>query len=278
VNIDSHIIFVTFVAIVALITVIFMLRARHKNNKVYLPEFDEVDDILAPLSEIKDDFNSSPTWIEKNSKSPSKSKQAEETLAELGFSSLDGMFTANSHETRVEPVANVATTTLMDKEPFNNDLIVIHVMAKPGNQFIGYELLQALLAAGLHYGEMSIFHRYQDPESGGKKLFSLASATEPGIFDMNKMGIFVCKGLSLFMQLTGPEHSLPALELLVMTAQQLSEDLDGQLLDSKHQPITEEKISDYQMRIKRYQERIKNNASSGQTLSREAAFCDEGSR
>jgi len=109
----------------------------------------------------------------------------------------------------------------------NSEVIVIHVMPKNNKPFMGYELLQSLLALGFRFGDMSIFHRHEQISGQGKVLFSLAQATEPGTFDIDKISDCRCEGLTIFMQLIGPEHNLNALNLMISAAKQLAQDFDG---------------------------------------------------
>lgn len=44
---------------------------------------------------------------------------------------------------------------------------------------------------------MNIFHRYQQLSGNGPVLFSLASATKPGTFELSKIGGYACAGLTL---------------------------------------------------------------------------------
>lgn len=117
----------------------------------------------------------------------------------------------------------------------SSPILLLHVMAKKKAVFSGYELLQVLLAVGLRFGNMNIFHYYREVSDGQEEvLFSLASATEPGVFDIRNMGAFSCLGLTLFMKKTGDEAEDKArYELMLQTASHLTEDLDGMLLDAK---------------------------------------------
>lgn len=251
------------VAIAALVTVIVTLRVRHKKHREQMPELGEVDDILAmDNSEFAEEGVISEVRIRENSATQTNNNQKthDNALTELGFNDLGSMFTEDqAQEEALDSFIDDEETeeTLPETEEKYSDLIVVHIMAQPGQQFIGYDLLQALLAANLRYGDMSIFHRYQDADRGGKIMFSLASATEPGIFDMNKMGVFACKGLSLFMQLDQPFHNLAALELFLMTAQQLTEDLDGVLQDAKRRELTEDTIAHYRAQVRYFQSKQK---------------------
>ena len=68
---------------------------------------------------------------------------------------------------------------------------------------------------------MKIFHYYLPTLSGKITLFSLASATNPGYFDMDKMGEFSCAGLTLFMHIPSVPDPEQAFELMLSIAEQL---------------------------------------------------------
>ena len=76
--------------------------------------------------------------------------------------------------------------------------VILYLMAPSNSTFGGYELLQALLSAGLRFGEQQVFHRHEHKDGRGKTLFHCASAESPGTFDLSKMGSFATRGLCLF--------------------------------------------------------------------------------
>lgn len=110
-----------------------------------------------------------------------------------------------------------------------DDFIVIYVIAKEGAVFASYDLLQAILATGMQYGAMNIFHFVEESQAGAQTLFSLASATEPGDFDLNTMGDFSCSGLTMFMHISRVSDPTDVFHLMLETAEQLAEDLNGEL-------------------------------------------------
>ncbi|MBU0456195.1 MAG: cell division protein ZipA C-terminal FtsZ-binding domain-containing protein [Pseudomonadota bacterium] len=126
--------------------------------------------------------------------------------------------------------------------PKDKNLMTIGVFASEGKKFGGYELLQAIQANGFYYGDMQIFHHYGHDLTLSKKLFSLASATEPGDFDLNNMGNFFCKGLILFMNIQ--EHSEPVsvFDKMIDTASQLSDDINGVLVLPDKKAFTKEHV------------------------------------
>lgn len=115
------------------------------------------------------------------------------------------------------------------KMPMGLHLLVLSVMAKPGNCFSSYDLLQVISAANLHFGAMNIFHYYETTGKGRQTLFSLVSANEPGEFNLDRMGEFSCNGLMLFMDIATVPDPKHAFKLMLQTAEQLTEDLDAKL-------------------------------------------------
>ncbi|GEM_PF-6874337 len=127
----------------------------------------------------------------------------------------------------------------------------LSVLAKSGSRFESYDLFQAISAAGLKFGEMNIFH-YHDAKTM-KTLFSLASATKPGDFNLDRMGEFSCHGLTLFMDLNSVADPKRSFQLMLETAEYLTDDLDGELHAAPRKPWNENFSEQYQQKIARYQ-------------------------
>jgi cell division protein ZipA len=62
------------------------------------------------------------------------------------------------------------------------------VLARNGTKFGGAELVEAFLRNGLKFGDMNIFHRIAPTTK--VMQFSVASAVEPGTFDLSTMETF----------------------------------------------------------------------------------------
>lgn len=132
-------------------------------------------------------------------------------------------------------------------------VIVINLMARPGLDFKGENILSAVGHTQLKYGEMNIFHCSGHTESGNMKhIFSLANIVNPGTFDLNDMTNLTTPGLTLFMQLPGPEEGLKVFEKMLSTAQSLKKDLDGELCDESRSALTYQTISHLKEKIKDY--------------------------
>jgi cell division protein ZipA len=137
--------------------------------------------------------------------------------------------------------------------PKAESFIMISVMAKPNEPFIGYELLQALLGTGLRYGDMKIFHRHQEANGKGPVLFSLAQVREPGTFDIQKMGAVATEGLTLFMRVNGKQNEAQHLALMLQCARRLADELGGEVCDNRRRPLTAEAIETFQEQVASYQ-------------------------
>lgn len=135
------------------------------------------------------------------------------------------------------------------------EYITIHIMAPREYPYNGYELLQALLANGLRYGAMNIFHRHETKTGRGRVLFSLASANKPGTFELSKMGSFSCPGLTLFMILNNLSDPMNAFDAMLETARQLVEDLGGELWNEQREVLNMDKVAKIRTRIKQFEEK-----------------------
>lgn len=150
---------------------------------------------------------------------------------------------------RTEPAVSIdadealGLKPVVRNNPSANDVIVaLYLMMPEGMTYAGYELLQALLSAGLRFGEHRIFHRHAHKDGRGDVLFHCASAVAPGTFDLTQIGSFTSQGLCLFFSTKDVAEPLATFDCLLETIEQLSEDLGGDVLDDKKQLLTKEKM------------------------------------
>jgi cell division protein ZipA len=156
---------------------------------------------------------------------------SEPSKAEPPTSRLEPTLSQSNPKEKTIHNTNAATQYDID------NYIILQLMAPKQRPYRGYELIQTLTSAGFHYGKMNIFHFYADPLSKKELLFSLASAIEPGTFDLDNTGEIVCPGLCLFMSIHKVKSALTAFDLMWETAQILAQDLGGILCDRQLQPI-----------------------------------------
>lgn len=202
-----------------------------------------VDDQPAPSSEEVNQLLGLTT---------ANSESEEKNVLDISEDDIDDVMT---------PTLNISEDASVPSEvltPTNNydlaqDLLIIYVLAKPGCRFGSYDLLQSILATGMQFGDMNIFHYHLPAALGRAKLFSMASATEPGEFNLDKIGHFYCRGLTLFTNLKQVPNAKQAFENMLRVAEQLSDDLDGVLYADRKTPLTTETLQLYWTKVYRYQ-------------------------
>lgn len=130
-------------------------------------------------------------------------------------------------------------------------IFVINVMAKQPGSFLGKKLIDVFDEVHLFYGDMHIFHRYENADGSGKTMFSLASAVEPGIFKLENLESYVTPGLTLFFSSSTRNHTIAAFELMLRTAKILAAALDGEIKDQNRRPLTLEGIEKYRENVRK---------------------------
>lgn len=130
------------------------------------------------------------------------------------------------------------------------DVLVLHVVAKDGQQLNGAELLPCFLTLNFKYGDMNIFHRHVDNAGNGKALFSIANMLKPGVFDPDNMEQFSTQGVVFFMTLPCYGDALMNFSIMLNSARQLADDIDAVVLDGQRQPWGEFTKQDYLHRIR----------------------------
>jgi cell division protein ZipA len=137
-----------------------------------------------------------------------------------------------------------------------DEWIVLKVVAAKEKPYQGYEMIQTLLAEGLRFGRMNIFHRHQQNNGKGTVLFSLASIAKPGTFDLNNIGALKCLGFTLFFSITRVENPKDVLNLMIETAQNIAEELGGELYTHTHQLLTDEQLQRLHCNVQLLQEKL----------------------
>jgi cell division protein ZipA len=127
------------------------------------------------------------------------------------------------------------------------ELIVMNVLAEPSRPYTGDELFTALKSCGLKFGDMNIFHRVEPLTKAVN--YSIASAVEPGTFDLSEMESIRCPGLCLFMQLPGPEDPSAAFEEMLTVARSVVKTLGGEVKDEHRNVMTPQTVEHYRQRI-----------------------------
>lgn len=156
---------------------------------------------------------------------------------------------ANTQEANTRD-ANTQVTKAADIQ----EVLVINVVAKD-EPFKGPDLLHILLACDLRFGDMNIFHRYEQANGGGAKQFSMANSVEPGYFDLDNIDDFTTPGVCFFLSVPGPEQAITAFEYMVETAQCLVTNLNGEMLDESRSAMTNQTLEHCRQRLQEFERR-----------------------
>ena len=170
---------------------------------------------------------------------------------------------AEADEDQIEPIEDVPEIKVVD-EPVDADvlmdaaeaeeaeivpntpemLIQVAVLAQDEGVLPGTELLNSFTSLNLEFGEMGIYHRYQNQHAVKKPVFHVVNVTEPGVFPAGDMADFETKGLMLFMQASESVDAVATFEEMLAAAHYLSEQFKASLMDEKMQPLTLHRISE----------------------------------
>ena len=153
---------------------------------------------------------------------------------------------ANQAFPTYERPENSAPKKVESKMPEVITLTVMSINSKP---FIGYDLIRALEANNLHFGDMNIYHRHKYRNGKGPLYFSVASVTRPGTLDPKNLSVLSTPGLALFMQLDNPKHDRIIFKQMLSTAHDLAKVLNGAVCDDRRVPLRESTIQGYNEKL-----------------------------
>lgn len=94
------------------------------------------------------------------------------------------------------------------------------------------EAVAALQAEGLRHGRYGIFHLH-DAEQSEEATFSVASLTEPGSFDLDRLHEASLAGMTFFMVLPGAGDPVDRFDTMVGLARSLAHQLNAELFDDR---------------------------------------------
>ncbi|MCY4563519.1 MAG: cell division protein ZipA [Gammaproteobacteria bacterium] len=225
-------------------------------------DFDEavpvlLDPVIAPLPEAAEPVADASQWPEtepadasehgfvEEEPSPIRAGGAEPDLPDTGPIIAQDPNRSRFGE-RKEP-EQPGETRQAPPDTGGQELLVINLFAREGEQFTGEAMLASMRARGLKFGEMNIFHRL-DPVTREVR-FSVANVVEPGYFDLAEIADFVSPGLVFFLQLPGPEHPGETVEDMIRIARNIADDLGAVLKDENMNDLTPQTAEHYRERV-----------------------------
>lgn len=159
-----------------------------------------------------------------------------------------------------EPVSETARSSEREAPASDREekIIVLTILpAIPGDAFPGADLLDVFDRAGLEYGQFDVFHRILEMADGPQSVFSVASATEPGSFDITTMADERFRGLTMFMVLPGPMRGVDGFADMLATARRMAEQIRGEVTDRNRSTLTRQTARHIREEIIAFEHRLK---------------------
>jgi cell division protein ZipA len=148
-----------------------------------------------------------------------------------------------------------SSTDILDSD--NKELLMImHVVAKQGAYFTGPMIKQMMTELDLHFGEMGAFHFSVDRLGKKQSIYCILNMFQPGSFDIQNMAGLETRGLTMVLQLPGPEDCLKSYNIMCEHAQRLATFLNGDLLDQDHNIMTTQAITHYKEQVQLFGLRV----------------------
>ncbi len=122
-------------------------------------------------------------------------------------------------------------------------IVTLYIAARAGQVLRGPDILVAAEKAGLTYGHMNVFHRLVESHPERGPIFSVANIKKPGSFEMAEIQAMETPAIAFFLTLPAPMSALDAWDVMLPTAQRMSELLDGVLLDEQRNALGRQRIA-----------------------------------
>jgi len=243
--------------IIALITIDALRRSSKKRRlQEQRLERDQshvygkpIDDLSADLDDIL--VGEGPDLLQEYDYSAPRKKASTRSHEEpvMLFDDYDDEPSFADSFDRVGPALEPAKPRVASRQPAVSDVIVLHVMADDDYEYEGRSLVRLLVSLGLRFGEKGIFHRHESHHLKSPVLFNVASAVEPGIFNVKNMDNLSTPGVTLFFAVDQVDDPLSVYENMLDTANRLAESLDAQVLDEKRALLGPQAIALHRRKI-----------------------------
>ncbi len=126
-------------------------------------------------------------------------------------------------------------TAVIERKPsprrLPDKVVAIRLVPRDG-PLIGDKTVLALRKCGLEHGQYGIFHKIVNGDAHNP-MFSVASLTEPGSFDLTRLAESEIAGLSVFLALPGEGDPVERFDAMIEAARSLVRELDVDICDEK---------------------------------------------
>jgi len=238
--------------VVALIVVIVFYVWYRASSKDYVNNSVTQED--QPFDSDMEDFLTMPERDAKEELPDDLRFEFEGVSKQLRDEKLNARVQAAQQQQRHEkkPSSSMDALDSEDKEL----LMVMHVVAKQGAHFTGPMITQMMAELDLHHGEMGAFHYCVDRLGKKQSIYCVLNMFQPGSFDIQQMADLETRGLTMVLQLPGPEDCLKSFNIMCEHAQRLATFLNGDLLDQDHNIVTTQAITHYKEQVQLFGLRV----------------------
>lgn len=161
---------------------------------------------------------------------------------------------ARQEPTLPDPVPSLASPVELPEK-----IVTIRILCRRSTPFPAEQLVLALRSAGLQHGRFGIFHCHA-PDNADLPIFSVASLTEPGSFDLTQLQTASYQGVSLFLGLPGPVEPVAAFDAMVEAGHSIARELDGNLVDEHGSTLSIQRERYLREEVIQFQHRQKHPA------------------
>lgn len=121
--------------------------------------------------------------------------------------------------------------------------LVLTVMASRHQLFHGPKIQVVAEALRFRLNPAGLYELFPETEAADVPILGLAHLRKPGSFEPQTLQELHTPGLLLFMKLPGPLEEMKALDLLVITADQLAQRLGGLICDEQRNRMTNQALA-----------------------------------
>lgn len=140
------------------------------------------------------------------------------------------------------------------EEPPQDEVITLYV----SGDIQGPLLLETVTELGLKFGDMDIFHRYEQPSGRGPLLFRMANMYNPGTFDLDDIESFRTRGVVLFMALPIKYDGHKAFTMMYNAANKIADAMPrAAVLDHNRNPMTKQSVQHTYQRIREFERKAR---------------------
>ncbi len=139
-------------------------------------------------------------------------------------------------------------------EPPKEEVITLFV----SGDIKGTTLLETVTELGMKFGELDIFHRYEQPTGRGPLLFRMANMYNPGTFNLDDLGNFNTRGVVLFMTLPLKYDGHKAFTMMYNAANKIADAMPrAAVLDGNRNPMTKQSVQHTYQKIREFERRMR---------------------